>query len=126
MKELRARNSMYTFYEYPKCSTCRRAKAELNQLELDYIAHDLVKETPSEQELVTWMKNSDLTIKSFFNTSGQKYRELGLKEKVAQFSIEESAKILTSDGMLIKRPILLKNNRVLQIGYRTPYRKLNI
>ena len=85
---------MLQFIEYPKCSTCRKAKAELIQLGLDFEAVDIVKETPSQEELLQWMTNSDLEIKSFFNTSGIKYRELGLKDKVPQFSAEEAAELL--------------------------------
>ncbi len=77
---------MLRFIEYPKCSTCRKAKAELNRLGLDFEAVDIVKETPSKEEILTWMKNSNLNIKSFFNTSGLKYRELGLKDKLSGLS----------------------------------------
>lgn len=117
---------MLRFIEYPKCSTCRKAKAELNQLGLDFEAVDIVKETPSKEEILTWMKNSDLSLKSFFNTSGLKYRELGLKDKLSGLSIEEAADFLAADGMLIKRPILEKDGRILQIGYRTEYATLDL
>ncbi|MCF1283826.1 arsenate reductase family protein [Streptococcus sinensis] len=117
---------MLQFIEYPKCSTCRKAKVELTQLGLDFEAVDIVKETPSQEELLQWMTNSDLEIKSFFNTSGIKYRELGLKDKVPQFSAEEAAALLSTDGMLIKRPLLVRDNQILQVGYRKQYAELKL
>ena len=105
---------MYTFYEYPKCSTCRKAKAELNQLGL---------EVESVKEL---LEGTDLELKKFFNTSGQSYRSLGLKDKLPTLSQDEAVKLLSSDGMLIKRPILIKDGKVLQVGYRSPYKDLNL
>lgn len=118
--------NMLRFIEYPKCSTCRKAKTELNQLGLDFEAVDIVKETPSKEEILTWIENSDLSLKSFFNTSGLKYRELGLKDKLSGLSIEEAADLLAADGMLIKRPILEKDGKILQIGYRTEYAILDL
>ena len=117
---------MLQFIEYPKCSTCRKAKAELNQLGVDFEAVDIVKETPSQEQLLQWMTHSDLEIKAFFNTSGIKYRELGLKDKVPQFSAEEAAALLATDGMLIKRPLLVRDNQILQIGYRKAYEELGL
>ena len=117
---------MLRFIESPKCSTCRKAKTELNQLGLDFEAVDIVKETPSKEEILTWIENSDLSLKSFFNTSGLKYRELGLKDKLSGLSIEEAADLLAADGMLIKRPILEKDGKILQIGYRTEYATLDL
>ena len=117
---------MLRFIEYPKCSTCRKAKAELERLGLEFEAVDIVKETPSKEEILTWIENSDLCLKSFFNTSGLKYRELGLKDKLSGLSIEEAADLLAADGMLIKRPILEKDGKILQIGYRTEYATLDL
>jgi len=117
---------MLRFIEYPKCSTCRKAKTELNQLGLDFEAVDIVKETPSKEEILTWIENSDLCLKSFFNTSGLKYRELGLKEKVPHLSAQEAADLLATDGMLIKRPLLVRDNQILQIGYRKAYQELGL
>ena len=117
---------MLRFIEYPKCSTCRKAKAELERLGLYFEAVDIVKETPSKEEILTWIENSDLSLKSFFNTSGFKYRELGLKDKLSGLSIEEAADLLAADGMLIKRPILEKDGKILQIGYRTEYATLDL
>ena len=110
---------MYTFYGYPKCSTCRKAKAELNQLGLE-------ENPPSAQFLRELLEGADLELKKFFNTSGQSYRSLGLKDKLPTLSQDEAVKLLSSDGMLIKRPILIKDGKVLQVGYRSPYKDLNL
>ena len=117
---------MLQFIEYPKCSTCRKAKAELNQLGVDFEAVDIVQNTPSRDQLLDWIQNSDFEIKSFFNTSGLKYRELGLKEKVPHMTAQEAADLLATDGMLIKRPLLVQDNRILQIGYRMAYEELGL
>ena len=117
---------MLQFIEYPKCSTCRKAKAELNQLGVDFEAIDIVQNTPSRDQLLDWIQNSDFELKSFFNTSGLKYRELGLKEKVPHLSVQEAADLLATDGMLIKRPLLVRDNQILQIGYRKAYEELGL
>ena len=117
---------MLQFIEYPKCSTCRKAKAELNQLGVDFEAVDIVQNTPSRDQLLDWIQNSDFELKAFFNTSGLKYRELGLKEKVPHLSAQEAADLLATDGMLIKRPLLVRDNRILQIGYRKAYAELKL
>lgn len=117
---------MIEFYEYPKCSTCRKAKAELQGLDLDFSAIDLTVDTPSEATILTWMEQSDLSIKSYFNTSGIKYRELGLKDKVDSLNQAQAAALLATDGMLIKRPVLVEDGRVRQIGYRTAYAELGL
>lgn len=117
---------MLSFIEYPKCSTCRKAKSELTSLGCEFDSQDIVVDTPTSEQLQTWIKESSLPIKSFFNTSGMKYRELGLKDKVDQLSIEEAADLLASDGMLIKRPLLVKDGKVVQVGYRKPYADLGL
>ena len=117
---------MLQFIEYPKCSTCRKAKAELNQLGVDFEAVDIVQNTPSRDQLLDWIQNSDFELKAFFNTSGLKYRELGLKEKVPHLSAQEAADLLATDGMLIKRPLLVRDNQILQIGYRKAYEELGL
>ena len=117
---------MLQFIEYPKCSTCRKAKAELNQLGVDFEAVDIVQNTPSRDQLLDWIQNSDFELKTFFNTSGLKYRELGLKEKVPHLSAQEAADLLATDGMLIKRPLLVRDNQILQIGYRKSYEELGL
>ena len=117
---------MLQFIEYPKCSTCRKAKAELIQLGVDFEAIDIVQNTPSRDQLLDWIQNSDFEIKSFFNTSGLKYRELALKEKVPHMTAQEAADLLATDGMLIKRPLLVRDNQILQIGYRKAYEELGL
>ena len=117
---------MLQFIEYPKCSTCRKAKSELNQLGVDFEAVDIVQNTPSRDQLLDWIQNSEFELKAFFNTSGLKYRELGLKEKVPHLSAQEAADLLATDGMLIKRPLLVRDNQILQIGYRKTYEELGL
>ena len=117
---------MYTFYEYPKCSTCRKAKAELNQLGLEVESVNIKENPPSAQFLRELLEGADLELKKFFNTSGQSYRSLGLKDKLPTLSQDDAVKLLSSDGMLIKRPILIKDGKVLQVGYSSPYKDLNL
>ena len=117
---------MYIFYQYPKCSTCRKAKAELDQLGLDIESIDIKENPPSAAFLKDLLASSELDLKKFFNTSGQSYRSLGLKDKLADMTLDEAVELLASDGMLIKRPILIKDDKILQIGYRTPYADLNL
>lgn len=117
---------MYTFYHYPKCSTCKAAQKELDHLGVEYQAID-IKETPPRADLIkVWLEQSDLELKKFFNTSGNSYRQLGLKDKFDDLSLDEALDLLANDGMLIKRPILLKEDKVVQIGYRTDYKTLDL
>lgn len=115
---------MFTFYEYPKCSTCRRAKAELKELGADFEAIDITLDTPKADQIKSWIENSSFTVKNFFNTSGQAYRALGLKDKVDALTVDEAADLLASDGMLINRPVLVKDGKVLQLGHRKSYTEL--
>ena len=117
---------MLEFIEYPKCTTCKKAKKELDQLGLEYKDVHIVEETPSEKVILNWLETSGFELKQFFNTSGIKYRELGLKDKVGTLSKKEAAKLLASDGMLLKRPILVENGAVKQIGYRKTYKDLDL
>lgn len=94
-----------TFYWYPKCGTCRNAKKWLEQHDVALNAVHIVENPPSRQELEDLYKKSGLELKKFFNTSGMKYRELGLKDKLKTMSEAEMLDILATDGMLIKRPI---------------------
>ena len=96
-----------TFIWYAKCSTCQKAKKWLDDNNIEYTLRDIVLETPTEEELSIWIKESGLDIKKFFNTSGMKYRELGLKDKLDNMSFDEKIKLLSSDGMLIKRPLIV-------------------
>jgi len=108
---------MLTFYWYPKCGTCRNAKKWLDEHNVSYEAVHIVENPPSKQELEKLYKQSELPLKKFFNTSGQKYRELGLKDKVSSASEDELLEILASDGMLIKRP-LLTDGQKLTVGFK--------
>ncbi|TWT09911.1 arsenate reductase family protein [Streptococcus sp. sy004] len=117
---------MLTFYEYPKCSTCRQAKKELKELGVDFEAVDIKTTPPTVDVLADWLAHNELPLKKLFNTSGNSYRQLDLKNRFDQFSKDELLSLLSQDGMLIKRPILLDGNHILQIGYRTPYELLPI
>ena len=105
------------FIEYPKCSTCQKAKRWLQENNIKFEDRNIVEQVPTAQELERWIKQSNKEIKSWFNTSGLKYRELKLKEKLPTMSDEEKIELLTSDGMLIKRPILVIDNKVL-VGFK--------
>ena len=95
------------FIWHAKCSTCKKAKQWLDDNGIKYTLRDIVLETPTEEELSKWVKESGLDIKKFFNISGNKYRELGLKDKLDNMSFDEKVKLLSSDGMLIKRPLII-------------------
>ena len=101
------------FIEYPKCSTCQKAKRWLQENNIEFEDRNIVEKVPTAQELEKWIKQSNKEIKSWFNTSGLKYRELNLKEKLPTISDEEKIKLLASDGMLIKRPILVTEDKIL-------------
>lgn len=105
------------FIEYPKCTTCRRAKKFLVDNNLDFIDRHIVEEKPTKEELRGWLMKSGLTINKFFNTSGKLYREMGLKDKIKVLDQEELLEILASDGMLVKRPIIVKDEVVL-VGFK--------
>lgn len=109
---------MYTLYWYPRCSTCKKAKAWLDQEGVAVETVDMVQTPPAAETIAGWLTVGDYPIRRFFNTSGQKYRELNLKDRVADLTIEEASSILSSDGMLIKRPLLLKDGRVLAVGFK--------
>ena len=105
------------FIEYPKCSTCKKAKKHLEDLGVQFEDMNIVEENPTAEELRTWIGRSGYPVKKFFNTSGMKYRELGLKDKLPQMSDEEKIELLSTDGMLVKRPILIDGDRIL-VGFR--------
>lgn len=105
------------FIEYPKCSTCRRAKKWLEDNHIRYEDRHIVEETPTGEELAVWILRSGLDSRRFFNTSGMRYRELGLKDKLPDMSEQERIKLLASDGMLIKRPLLIGEDMIL-IGFK--------
>ncbi|WP_096190089.1 arsenate reductase family protein [Evansella halocellulosilytica] len=99
-------------YQYPKCGTCRKAKKWLDDHGIAYEDIHIVDTPPSKAELKDLYHKSGLELKKFFNTSGKKYRELGLKDKVKSTSDEELLEILSTDGMLIKRPIVTDGDKV--------------
>lgn len=102
-----------TVYHYPKCTTCRKALAWLKEQEIDVVAKDIVLETPTVEELKNIYKVAGVPLKKFFNTSGLKYRELGLKDRLAEMTEEEQFELLSSDGMLIKRPLTFDGKSVM-------------
>ncbi len=106
-----------TFYWYPNCGTCKKAKKWFEDNQIDYTSVHIVEETPSKEELLNLIEKSDLPAKKFFNTSGKKYRELNIKDKIKEASTEEMAEILASDGMLIKRPIVTNGEKVT-VGFK--------
>ena len=107
----------YIFINYPKCSTCQKAKKFLDEKGIKYIDRHIVTETPTYEELKAIIEASGLPVNKFFNTSGMLYREMGLKDKLPTMSEEEQIALLASDGMLVKRPILVGANFVL-VGFR--------
>ena len=106
-----------TFINYPKCSTCQKAKKFLEENGVKFVDRNVVTDTPTITELTTWIEQSELAISKFFNTSGILYRNMNLKENLKYCSNEEKIKMLSSDGMLIKRPILVSENEVL-VGFK--------
>lgn len=105
------------FMEYPKCSTCQKARRWLEAQGFPFEARHIKDEPPTAAELKEWYRRSGLPLKKFFNTSGLKYKELGLKDKLPGMSEEEQLALLASDGMLVKRPILTGEDFVLT-GFR--------
>lgn len=100
------------FIEYPRCSTCRKAKKWLDEHEIEYEDRDIVNDNPQKDELKEWYEKSDLTLKRFFNTSGKVYRELKLKDKLPDMTEDEQLELLATDGMLVKRPIIVSDNYI--------------
>lgn len=105
------------FVNYPKCSTCRKAKKWLDEHNIDYDSRHIIDDNPAADELRKWWEISDLPLKRFFNTSGMKYRELKLKDKLPNMSEDEQLDLLATDGMLVKRPILVGDDVVL-VGFK--------
>lgn len=105
------------FICYPKCSTCKKAKKWLDENNIEYTERDIKLENPSYDELKTWYEKSSLPLKKFFNTSGIIYRDMNLKNKLPEMSEEEQLRLLSTDGMLVKRPLIVKGDTVLT-GFR--------
>ncbi len=102
---------------YPKCSTCQKAKKWLDEKGVEYEARDIKEENPSVEELKEWHKKSGLPLKRFFNTSGMLYKEMKLKDRLPDMSEEEQFELLATDGMLVKRPILVAEEKAFP-GFR--------
>lgn len=105
------------FVCYPKCTTCQKARAWLDGHNVSYTLRDIKTENPTQEELRDWWQKSGLPLKRFFNTSGQLYKAMDLKEKLPTMSEEEQLALLATDGMLVKRPILVDGDRV-RVGFR--------
>lgn len=104
---------------YSKCNTCRKALKYLDDHEIRYEHRDIKEENPSAEELRDWIRQSGLSSRKFFNTSGKLYKEMELSKKLADMSEEEQIRLLASDGMLVKRPLLIKEDTVL-VGFKEP------
>ena len=107
----------YLFIEYPKCTTCQKAKAFLDAAGVEYQDRHIVEANPTAEELAKWVAKSGLELRKFFNTSGLKYKALALKEKLPAMSDAEKLALLASDGMLVKRPLLIGGGKVL-VGFK--------
>ncbi|WP_053982425.1 arsenate reductase family protein [Niameybacter massiliensis] len=105
------------FVQYPKCTTCKKALNCLKDTGVEFQDRHIVEEVPTKEELKAWIEKSGLEVKNFFNTSGKLYKEMNLKDKVGSFSIDEALELLSSNGMLIKRPILVTDDKVL-VGFK--------
>ena len=105
------------FVCYPKCSTCKKARKWLEENGIAFDERDIKEENPTRKELVKWHKQSGLPLRRFFNTSGMLYRELQLKDKLPKMTEDEMYDLLASDGMLVKRPLLIKDDVVL-VGFK--------
>lgn len=105
------------FLEYPKCTTCKKAKKWLEEHKVSFTDRDIKLDNPTAEELKTWYTRSGMPLKKFFNTSGNLYKELGLKDKLPTMSEEEQLDLLVTDGMLVKRPLIITEEFVL-IGFK--------
>ena len=105
------------FVEYPRCTTCKKALKYIKDHNVEVEDRNIVENVPTEAELKEWIERSGLEFKKFFNTSGQLYREMELKDKVKEMSLEEAVSLLATNGMLIKRPILVTEKSVC-VGFK--------
>ena len=113
----RKEDRMMLFVHYPKCTTCKRAKKWLDEHQISYEERDIKENNPSLEELKEWYQRSGLPLKRFFNTSGMLYKEMKLKDKLPEMSEDEQLALLASDGMLVKRPIVVTKESVL-VGFK--------
>lgn len=105
------------FIEYPKCTTCQKAKKYLTDNNVSFTARHIKEENPTYDELKLWYEKSGLPLKKFFNTSGLLYKSMDLKNKLPEMGEEDQLRLLSTDGMLVKRPILITEDRIL-VGFR--------
>lgn len=105
------------FINYAKCSTCQKAKRWLDEHHISYTDRPIKEENPTYEELSEWISRSGLPIKKFFNTSGQIYRAMQLKDKLPEMTEEQQIQLLASEGMLVKRPLLVSDSVIL-VGFR--------
>jgi arsenate reductase len=105
------------FIEYPKCTTCIKAKKFLIENNVDFQDRHIVDNNPTKEELALWIDKSGLEIKKFFNTSGKFYKEMNLKDKIKDMSKEDCIELLSTNGMLVKRPLLIEGDKVL-VGFK--------
>ena len=105
------------FVHYPKCSTCKKAMNWLDEHNVEFDQRHIVEDNPNVDELRLWHKMSDLPLRRFFNTSGMLYRDMGLKDKLPNMSEDEMYELLASNGMLVKRPLLVLDDTVL-VGFK--------
>lgn len=105
------------FLEYPKCTTCKKAKKWLEDHKAEFESRNIKEQNPTAEELKAWYEKSGLPLKRFFNTSGMLYKSMQLKDKLLKMSEEEQLKLLASDGMLVKRPLLICKDQVL-VGFK--------
>ena len=108
---------MINFICYPKCTTCQKAKKWLDDNEIEYVLRDIKLDNPTLEELTTWYNKSGLPLKKFCNTSGLLYKSLDLKNKLPTMTDDEMLKLLATDGMLVKRPLLIGDDFVL-VGFK--------
>ena len=106
------------FICYPKCTTCQKAKAYLDSTGVQYELRDIKTANPSFDELTVWLSASGLPVKRFFNTSGLLYKSLGLRDKLPTMSENDCLKLLATDGMLVKRPLLISDDGSVRVGFK--------
>ena len=106
------------FLEYPPCSTCKKARKWLDDHGIAYTARHIKENNPSYEELKLWLERSGLPIKKFFNTSGQQYKALGLKDRLLGMRVDEQLQLLATDGMLVKRPVVVAEDGTILTGFR--------
>ncbi len=106
------------FLEYPPCSTCKKARKWLDDHGIAYTSRHIKENNPTYEELKLWLERSGLPIKKFFNTSGQQYKALGLKDRLPGMSVDEQLQLLATDGMLVKRPVVVTEDGIILTGFR--------